>query len=165
MTATHAPAPPDQRRPASARRFGYLVAIVVNAVMLWLAHQVLDWGWPGFLTADLADVLWLISASLVASMIVNATYLVHDGDRYRAAGDLVTAAFALAVSVRMWRVFPFDFSAYATDWTWLFRVALVVAIVGTVIAMLVDVGKLVRPASGPGRSPLHGVRHEGDPRR
>jgi hypothetical protein len=142
------------RRPsAPARRFGYLVAIAVNAVMLWAANQLLAWGWPGFLTEDFAQVLPLINASLIASMVVNAGFLVRDRGRVRALGDLINAVFGVAVSVRLWSVFPFDFVGYDTDWTGVVRVALVLGIVGTSIAVLVHLVKLVT-----GRLDLDGAR-------
>jgi hypothetical protein len=122
---------------------------VVNGVMLWAAHQLLGWGWPDFLTADFDEVLPVLSASLVVGMVVNACFLVSDRGRFRAFGDLITAVLALAVSVRMWDVFPFDFTGYDRDWSWLFRAGIVLAIVGTAIAGLVNAVKLVRGTAGP----------------
>jgi hypothetical protein len=145
MATTQAPASSAHRRSGASRRFGYLVAIVGHAVMLWIAHHLLEWQWPGFLTDDFVGVLGLISASLIAGMVVNAGFLLHDRGRFRALGDLVTAAFALAVSLRLWSVFPFDFSAYDTDWSWLLRVGLAVGIGGTVVAMIAHVVKLIGP--------------------
>jgi hypothetical protein len=146
LASTHAPAPSTRGPSATARRFGYLLAIGANAVALWIAHQLLAWQWPGFLTDDFAQVLGLVTASLIASMAVNAGFLVRDRGRVRALGDLVTAALGLAVSLRLWSVFPFDFSTYDTDWSWLFRVGLGVGIVGTVIAVIVQVVRLIGPA-------------------
>jgi hypothetical protein len=136
--------PSTKRRPSAAtRRFGYLSAIVANAVVLWIVHQLLEWEWPAFLTEEFAQVLPLVSASLIASMVVNAGLVLRDHGRAKALGDLITAAFGLAVSVRMWAVFPFDFTGYGTDWTWAVRVALVVGIVATAIGALVNLVKLV----------------------
>ncbi len=150
MTSTLAPAPGTAtRRPTAARRFGYVIGIAVNAVMLWAAYQLLDWQWPRFLTDDFAHVLPLLAVSLVVGMVVNAGFLVRDRGRFRAAGDLVTAAFGMAVSARMLAVFPFDFAGYATDWSWLARVALVVGIVGTAIAVIVNVVKFITGDAGP----------------
>jgi hypothetical protein len=146
MTSTPVPAPAARHRPAPAsRRFGYFVAIVLNGTMLWVAHQLLGWGWPDFLTGDFVQVLWLLSASFVAGMVVNAGFLFDDRGRFRALGDLVTAVFGLLVSLRVWNVFPFEFSGYANDWSWLLRTGLGVGIGGTVIAIMVNVAKLLRP--------------------
>jgi hypothetical protein len=148
MASNLAPASTTQGSPA-ARRFGYLVAIVVNGIMIWVAHRLLDWQWPGFLTDDFDAVLWLLSASFVAGMVVNACFLLYDRGRFRAFGDLVTAAFGLAVTLRIWDVFPFEFSDYGTDWSWLFRAVLALGAFGTSVAILINVARLIRPADRP----------------
>lgn len=51
--------------------------------------------------------------------------------------------------MQLWQVFPFDFAGYATDWSWLLRVAVIVGVVGTGIGVVVHLVKLVRPARGP----------------
>ena len=153
MASTYLPATPALRPPTAAERFGYLVAIGVNAVMLWMAHQLLGWQWPSFLTVEFERVLGLLTASFVVSMVVNAAFLAHNRGRFRALCDLITAAFGLAVGARMWVVFPFDFTGYARDWSWLARLALIVGIVGTAIAVVVNLVKLVR---GPAASDYSG---------
>lgn len=151
MSATLTPTPrPTVTRPGAAgRRVGYVVAIVVNAVLLWIAHQLLDWGWPRFLTDAFDDLLGLVTVSFVANMLVYAVYLVRDHGRVRALGEMVTAAFALVVSLRTWDVFPFDFSGYATNWSWVPRTFLVIAIVGSAIGLLVHGVRLVNGRDGP----------------
>jgi hypothetical protein len=148
MASTLAPLP-TSRHPTAARRFGYLVAIAVNGVLLWIVNQLLDWQWPGFLTEDFAQVVGLVSASFVVGMVVNAGFLVVDRGRPRALGDLANAAIGFAVSVRTWDVFPFDFAGYGTDWTWLFRLLLAVGILGTLVAIVVNIGRLVTGNAGP----------------
>ncbi len=142
MTSTVAPPPITDHAPTAARRFGYLVSIVVNGVMLWMAHQLLGWGWPGFLTPAFDDVLGLVSASFVVSMVANASFMVRDRGWFRALADLITSGVGLAVVMRMWDVFPFDFSGYEHDWSWAFRTALVVGLVGTLIGIAVNAIKL-----------------------
>lgn len=142
--AAHQP----RRVPTSAKRFGYLVAAAMNGVMLWVAHRLLDWGWPGFLTNDFERVIGLVTASFIASIAVNLALAVHPSGRLRPFADLVTAAFALAVGLRMWEVFPFDFTGYATDWTGLVRVALGVGIALTGIAIIANLAQLVTGSRG-----------------
>ena len=142
-------APPTTRRPAAARRFGYLVAVAANAVLLWVVHQLLVWGWPGFLTEEFAEVLPLISASLIAGMVVNAGLILRDTRRAKALGDLITAAFGLAISARLWTVFPFDFSGYDTDWSGPLRVALGVGVAVMAIAVLANLATLIKGDAGP----------------
>lgn len=148
------PTPSTRRGPSTAaRRLGYLGAIAGNAVLLWVAHRLLVWGWPAFLTGEFAQVLPLVTASLIVSMMVNAVFVLRDRGRVKALGDLVNAGVGLAVAVRMWTVFPFDFSGYGTDWAWAVRVALAVGIVATSIGALVNLIKLVAGGLEPDGSP------------
>lgn len=131
---------------AGGRRAGYAVAILVNAILLYAIN-----GWPGweavpFLTDDTTRVLGWVNASIVVNIVANAVYLVVDPPRLRAFGELVTSVVALYALTRIWQVFPFDFGADDTvPWTTVARVVLVVAIVGTILAVLVS---LVQVATG-----------------
>lgn len=138
--------PPHRGVPTPVRRIGFLAAAAVNAVLLWGSHQLLDWGWPGFLTADFALVLGLVTASFIASIVLNLALAIHHGVRFRAFADGVTAAFALAVGLRMWAVFPFDFTGYSTDWTTVVRVAIGLGIAATGIAIIANLVKLITGA-------------------
>ena len=128
------------------RRFGYLVAIAVNAVMLWGAHRILDWGWFGFLTSAWTQVLPLLTASLIASIVANVLFLGYDGVWFKAPADAVLAVFGIVVSVRLWRVFPFDFSGYAFPWATVAHVLLALSVVGGAVAIGVELAPLARAA-------------------
>ena len=132
----------DRSPPKTVRRSGYVIAILMNGVMLWAVHQLLDWGWPRFLTDEFADTLPLLSISFIASIIGNVCFLYRDSGWFRALADLVTAAAGLAVAVQMWAVFPFDVSDYDHDWSWLIRVGLAAGIVATAVAAIVNTIKL-----------------------
>jgi hypothetical protein len=49
---------------------------------------------------------------------------------------------SLIVTIRMLQVFPFDFSGYRFDWEIVTRVVLILAIIGTAIAVVVETVKL-----------------------
>lgn len=149
MSSTPAPSPLPHPRPVTLRRTGYTVAIAVNAVVLWGVHRLLAWNWPGFLTDDFERVLPLLTASLIATLVSNAVFLLRDHGRVRALGDLVTSVFAVVVGVRMWSVFPFDFSGYARDWNDLVRVMIAVTIAATAVAVIVNLVQLVTGRAGP----------------
>jgi hypothetical protein len=82
-------------------------------------------------------------------VVANVLYLVYDGPWFRSLGEAVTTAITFVVAVRMWQVFPFDFGG-ADVWVVLFRIALVVGIVGSAIAVVVN---LVRTVRAIGRRP------------
>ncbi len=142
LTSPSTSTPTVSRR--AARRFGYGVAILVNLVFVWLIN-----GWPGweavpFVTAEAADVIPLINLSLGVTIAANLVYLVADGVRVKALGELVISLVNVAVTATILDVFPFDFSGYWAGWDWLARFVLVIVLIGTSIAVVVNLVRLVR---------------------
>lgn len=148
MTASATPGSSEQRTPvelterieAGARHFGYLVAAACNAVLLWVAHQLLDWGWPGFLTEDFDRVLPYVTVSLVVSMVANLGFALDDRTWRKPLGELASAVAGLVSAWQTWVVFPFEFTG--TDWSWLVRTVLVVGIVATAVGSIVHASRL-----------------------
>ena len=143
---------PD-RASSTSRRVGYAVAVVVNAVLLALINVAPGWQVLPFLTDAFTEVLPLVNLSLGASLLVNVVYLGFDRRWFRAMCEAALAAISLAVSIRMLRVFPFDFSAYAFDWALLTRIVLWVAILGSAVAVVVWVVQLLRAVVAPASRP------------
>ena len=139
------------RAPGRGHRAGYVIAVAINAVMLWITHRLLDWGWPRFLTQDFEELLPVITLSFLASMVVNAAFIVADPPWFKSLCNVVTSAISLAVAVRTWQVFPFDFSSYAVDWSTIARVVVIVAAVGSAIATLVNLVNVPRELARRGR--------------
>ena len=127
------------------RRIGYAVTIVVNAVVLWIANNLLAWGWFAWLTDDFSEVLPYINASIVATILASILLLLAD-DRtgLKVVTDVVTTATSLAATVKMLSVFPFDFEAYSFPWEFLVRVVLLLAILGMSVGLLVTVVTVAR---------------------
>lgn len=135
-----------RRPPAVARRFGYLVAVVVTAAMYYLVNAWPGWEELPFLTGDTRDVLGLVNVSLLIGIVANLVYVAYDPPWFRALGDLATTGVGLAVLVRVWQVYPFDFSGYTANWDAIVRTVLVVAIVASVIGIITQLVLLVRHA-------------------
>ena len=135
------------------RRFGYAVAIAGNVALLVIVNNILDWGWLPWLTADFREVLPVMNVSLGASIAVNAVYLLYDARGFKAGAELGLLIISLIVTIRIWRVFPFDFSAYDFGWGTLARWLLGLALFGIAVAMLVQViqlGRLAARRAAPG---------------
>lgn len=130
----------------TTRRIGYVIAIAVNAGLLYVAHNILAWDVLPFLTDDWDELVPIISVSLLASIVVNLIYLAYDAPWFKSFTQIVLDAIALVVTVRMYQVFPFDFSAYDFNWTAVTRGVLVLVMVVIVIAIIVESVKLVTAA-------------------
>jgi hypothetical protein len=140
----------SRRRPrptVGARRFGYVIAIAINIALIVIANNLLDWGWLSFLTDDFSDLLWLLNLSFAAGIAANAVYIVDDSRRPKAWGQLVTSVISVLVSVRTLQVFPFDFSDWDTNWSWLVRALIILGVVGATVAAIVALVNLLRPAT------------------
>jgi hypothetical protein len=128
----------NRQSSAIARRFGYLVAIGCGVAMLYLVNVWPGWQIVPFLSDDFPQVLPLLNFSIVLGIALNLVYLIADPRRWKAAGDVVSTAVGLAVLVRFWRVFPFDFTGTSVNWTLLVRGLLVLAIVGCLVGLVVQ---------------------------
>jgi len=140
------------RSSPGARRFGYAVGIAVNAGLLYVVTHLLEWDLLGFLTDDFEAVVPIIAFSLLASIVVNLAYLWYDDAWFKTLAQLILNLISLAATVRLFRVFPFDFSSYDLnvelgfmDVTWeaVARAVLVLAMVGLGIAIISEGVKLI----------------------
>jgi hypothetical protein len=129
------------------RKVGYAVAVACNVALLVIANNLLDWGWLPWLTEEFGRVLPVLNVSLAASIAVNTVYLVYDGRVFKALAELGLLVISLIVTIRFWRVFPFDFSAYDFGWGTLVRWLLGLAMFGICVGMLVQLTRLARPAA------------------
>lgn len=145
MVATIRPQQDEDRRqqdehldldPTASNRAGYAFAMVVNGGLLYVVHHLLGWGWPDFLTEDFEQLLPLLTFSFIASIVVNAVFFVSSDVVTKSIGDFLTSSIAFVVGIRTLQIFPFDFSEYATDWSTLVRVVIVVSLIGIVIAIV-----------------------------
>lgn len=132
---TTEPITAHRRPPAAVRRAGYGMAALVQLAMLY----VVNW-WPGwhsatFLTPDAAQVVWLFNLAIAVGVVFDLAFLVHDPRWLTALGDVVTAGLGLAVLVRTWKVFPFQFTDTTIDWALFVRFGLGLAIVGAAVGL------------------------------
>jgi len=129
------------RARSGARRLGFAVAIVVNAAALYAINV-----WPGWqalpiLTEDARQMLTVVNVSLIAGVLTNAINLVVDLPRVRAAGNIVSLAFGLAILVILSQSFPFVFPI-GWDWSLVVRILIVLAMVGSITGLVVQLAAL-----------------------
>ena len=132
-----------------SRRIGYTLAIVLDVVLLVLVNDAPGWQALPFLTEDFAAVLWLVNASIVAAVLANAVYVVHDPPWGRALGDVVTTSVGLAALVQLWQVFPFAFAQTSVDLDLVARWVLAIGIAGSVVGIVAGAARLVRALTPP----------------
>ncbi len=105
-----APLPADRGHGANdgLRVTGYGISIVVNAVLLYVAHNLLAWGVP-ILTPAFNDARWAIDLSLGATIVANAIFMAYNAGCFRHLSETVLDLLALLSVYTIYRVFPFQF--------------------------------------------------------
>lgn len=139
-----------QRQSHASRRGGYLVSVLINAVLLYLLDVHPGWRSMSFLTPATAQVIGLVNLTLWAGIVANCVYFVADLPPLRALGDLVTLSIALLTTIRVLEVFPFAFHGSAAFVAVIARVVLIIGIVGASIGLLYSAVTLLRSLLGAG---------------
>ncbi|MGK3649691.1 hypothetical protein [Pseudarthrobacter enclensis] len=129
---------------------GGIGSALVNAVLLWAINIWPGWRAVPFLTGDVELVLGAVNASLIAGITANLLFAVVRSRGLQALGNLVVLAFGLAALIRLWDVFPFDFSGGWSGWTAVARAFLVLGMAGTVIGAVAELVALFRSLTGAG---------------
>jgi hypothetical protein len=126
-------------RSREARITGYIIAILVNVAFWYLVGNLAAWDVP-FITNDFVLVVGALQLSIGAAILGNAVLVTYDPPWFRHVVQIVLSAFALRATYALYQVFPFR-SGIGLDP--LLRIALLVAMVGTGIAILVEVVQLI----------------------
>jgi hypothetical protein len=138
----------------------------VNLVLLYVVNNLLEWGVPEFLTDDFERVLPIMNFSIVVNIVVNIVYLFFDPTWFKSITQIVLSVIGLIVVIRLYRVFPFDYTAYEFyefEWEVVTRVVLVLTMIGISIGIIVTTARfgsdLVRAAREADGGDVGGAPH------
>jgi hypothetical protein len=124
---------------SSARQFGYIVAIIVNLVLLYVVNNLLNWHLPyisNVLTPAFANCLWAINLSLSVSIFINFLFLAFDPRWFRHLMQVIQSVFGLISVFIFYSIFPLQIVNPAIEQ--LVHWGLLIALAGIGIAILVD---------------------------
>lgn len=99
----------------SWRQIGYIAAIVVNAILLAVAHSLLGWHVP-FITPAWADVLFAIDLALGGTIVANALFVSYDERWFHELVQIALTALSFVACLVVVQVFPFDFGYQLMNW-------------------------------------------------
>ncbi len=142
----------EVQRKRAARKFGYVVAIVVNLILMYVFNNLLRWDWRGFwgpsgvltwpiITPRWADILWALNLSISVSIFSYVLLLVYDPLWLRRLAEIIRNLFGILVLYTLYAVFPFDLGYDMVDK--IVRWALLLAILGTVLGTVIQFFKMV----------------------
>ena len=118
----------------------YFVAIIFNLIFLYIVNNLLNWH-VYFITNAFNDVLWIINLSIIATIIGNALLLLYSPERFRHVIKIVLNIFAFIATYFVYEVFPFNF--YNSFYNWGINILLILAMIGIVIATIIEIYLLV----------------------
>lgn len=113
-----------------ARKIGYVVIIVINIILLVLAHNIQDFEWA-FITDNFQDVLWAVDLSLGVTILTSMILIVYDQKTFKHSIEIIQNMFSAISMIVMFSVFPFDFTEIV-DATWINTVSRYGLLVGVV---------------------------------
>lgn len=137
----------DAEVPSGAMRAGYILTIVINGLLIYVVQNLVEWDWLPFLTEDFNDAVPAIVWSMIATIVVSTVYLFTRARGVKILGEFVLAAFGFWATMRLYLVWPFDFTVYPDfDWDFIARLVLGLAVFGTGVALLANFVRLFRLA-------------------
>lgn len=117
------------------RKSEYIGAIVINLILLYIFNNLLNWH-IYFITNTLNEILWIINLSIIATIIGNALLLCYNPEWFRHVVKIILNVFVFISVYVLYSVFPFDFNAPFVDW--IVAIALILFMIGVVIATIVE---------------------------
>ena len=126
------------------RKFGYLIIIIINIVFLYIIHSSIIWK-LNFLKDEFSDCLWAMNLSIGATVIGNFALFLYDGKILKLPIQIVLNVLSIIVIYTILIIFPFDFKLMLNI-SWIntaARICLILGIIGTIIAIIVQSIKLI----------------------
>lgn len=127
-----------------SKRSEYIVAIIVNIVLLYIFNNALNWNLP-FITERFTLVLPIFNLSFTASIAANLIFLFYDEYRFLESIRMILNVIGIAVLYILYMVFPFDFTTWpSSDFLELVvRFALVIGIIVSVGAVVIQFFRII----------------------
>lgn len=144
MKETHTPNFIDRMTKRNKEKKGkkseYIAAIVVNIILLYIFNNLLNWHLY-FITNALNDILWIINAAIIVTIVGNILLLAYNQEWFRHVMKIILNIVAIVAVYNIFTVFPFHFNSFLIDWS--VTIALIFIIVGIAIATIVELFLLI----------------------
>lgn len=128
------------------RAIEFVVGVIVNLVGIVIINTALFWRQytGGVILESWRDILWAANLSMIVQIFGNALLAIYRPARLYSLIQAIHAAVGLVSVVVFYRVFPLDFSPLFGNWlNTLAKAALIIAMVGSSLGILVNFGKAV----------------------
>ncbi len=129
----------SSKKEKEPKRSAYVAAIVVNVILVFVFNNLLNWHIP-WLTSEFIIPLWVFNVSFGATILFNIIFLIYNEKWLRTLSQLLLNVISLAVISTLYEIFPFSLSTTHEGWA---RIALIVMLIGILIAIIVEFIKLI----------------------
>ncbi len=125
--------------------FGYLFSAAINGVLLWAVNRLPAWN-PFFLLQDrYSEVLWALNMMFIVQIALNVVLVFFHPLFFHYLANTIASLVSIVAFSMLLQVFPVDFSARVGQWAnTLFRVVVIVALVGSAIGGAVSFVRFLR---------------------
>ena len=126
-----------EKREGKVRRGDYVIAIVVNIILLYVFNNLLNWN-IYFVTNALNGILWIINMAIIAIIILNLLQIFYNPLWFRNLMKIFSNIFVFILVYFLYIVFPFSFNIIYVDigLKFAFLITLIVIFILTVIEVL-----------------------------
>jgi len=131
----------------SGRRIGYGFSLAVYFLGIWIVTNLVEWGWPSFLTEEWNDVVPYLTAALTVAIVATAVLFFFEPKWFRSLVQIVTNLANLVSAIAIWTIWPFAFSDSGFPWETVVPIALAIGVITPVVLIISETVKLVRAIS------------------
>lgn len=127
-----------------ARRFGYVIAVVINIVMFYVVNNLLNWDLQ-FVKASWLNVIGIFNLSIILNIVIYFLYIGYDKRMFYFGGKFVLDIMSILVMYQLFIIMPFDFNGlYELGWlNNIFPIIMIIGIIGTIIGSVVRIFKFI----------------------
>lgn len=129
---------PGKSHPSGAGKAGYIVAIVVMIVLIYILRNLRSWGFT-FLTEDFGKCLFYIELFIYVSIAAQVLFIFYDNRWFKHLAQGITNIAGAVALIMIYVIFPFDIE----DSTWIkwIKIGILILFGITVITIFVELIK------------------------
>jgi uncharacterized integral membrane protein len=132
---------PGKSHSPVARKAGYIVAIAVMILLIYILRNVRSWGLT-FLTEDFGKCLIYIELSIYVSIIAQALFIFYDNRWFKHLVQGITNIAGAVALIMIYVIFPFDIED--VNWIKWIKIGILIVFGITVITIFVEIIKGIR---------------------
>jgi hypothetical protein len=130
----------ENKMSSSARQFGYIISILVNILLIYIANNILNWN-ISLITKDFAKCLWAINLSLGVTIFINFIFIFFDRKWFKNLMQAFGNVFAFISGFVFWRVFPLNLTESMAR---LVNFALIISLGAIVLSTMIELLGAIR---------------------